>query len=77
MPGEADRALAAGRVMDECHALTCGGRRYDFVSEYRSRGRVTDLLDVRTAEPAGEDPNRLTWSVRFGDVDEFRLSLRP
>ena len=51
--------------------------RDDLVAEDDARMGRVELLDVRPAEPAGDDANELARPIRLGDVGDRRLSLRP
>jgi len=74
VPGPAALAVAAGAVVDERDAPAVRLRDH-LVSEDRARGGDADLLDVRSAEPAGEHANELRVSVGLRHVRERRLSL--
>jgi len=61
-------------VVDERDAPAVRLRDH-LVSEYGARRRDADLLDVRSAEPAGEHANQLPVAVGLGHVRERRLPL--
>ena len=69
VPGEAALALAAGQVVDErdAAAVDLGD---DLVPEHGAGRRAAELLDVRSAEPAGEHARELARAVRLGDLRE-------
>ena len=72
VPAQAALAFAAGLVVDERDAFPVR-LRYDLVPEHRALGRATDLLDVASAEPAGEHAEDV-WPVGLGDFSLLRGS---
>src|SRR6266542_4706292 len=75
VPRAAAPALAAGQMVDEDDALAAVPRRDDLVSEHRAGRRTSDLLDVRTAEPARADVRELALAAGLRDLVEPRLPV--
>ena len=71
VPGQAARALAARKVVEERDA-TAVDLGDDLVAEHLARVLRRQLLDVRAAEAAGENGEGV---LRLGHVDELRPPL--
>ena len=67
MPAQAALAFAAGLVVDERDAFPVR-LRYDLVPEHLALGRATDLLDVASAESAGEHAEHV-GPLGLGDLN--------
>jgi hypothetical protein len=74
--GEAARALAARQVVDKRSASSVRKLRDHLVSEHRAGRRAPELLDVRSAQPAGQDADGLAAAVRLGHLGERGLPGR-
>ena len=74
-PAQAELAFAAGGVVHERDAPAVGCFRHDLVTEHGSGWGDPDLLDIGTAETAGEDANELARPLRLADVFELGSSL--
>ena len=77
MPGEAAVALAARDVVDERDVPTVVELGDDLVAEHGPRVLRRELLDVRAAEAARDDPDDRARPLGLGHVRERRLSVRP
>ena len=64
--------------MDEGDAPAVGRLGHDLVSQHDAcQSRVTELLDVRAAQAAGEHAHELSGPVGLGDVGELGLAGSP
>ncbi len=77
VPREAALARAAGGVVDERDPAPVLELGHHLVAEDDAGVVAIELLDVRAAEPARDDPQDSVLSPGLGHVGERSLTLRP
>ncbi len=75
VPAQTAGAGAAAGVVDQRHPSAVSRDRDHLVPEHRPGHGDADLLDVRTAQPAGENGDEVAGRRRLDDVCESWLSI--
>jgi hypothetical protein len=76
MAGTASFARPARHVVHDRDAAAVLEHALDLVAEHRARRRMTDLLDVRAAQPARMHAHEQPGAGRDGHIDELRQPVR-